>query len=190
MAVVFDVVGRHCNEILGQFLINLADRRNAENFAFTNELDFVIGKAIRTLGPKKVLSYVDLQITGEETSYDFPRSWLLPVLRENIQNTELSFFIEYFLPLAEKCRLKSHKCINLDDKIGCKTYEVLEYQIWSLLPGFCNGPTDLKDSFKSLARTLGKQLEIRKDLRIDILSSIRKLITRNLDNDEKSPGPC
>jgi ribosomal RNA-processing protein 12 len=116
MAVVFDVAGSACS-FLSKYLLPLAERRGAENFHFVNELDYVIGKAIRKMGPRVVLSYVDLQITGEETSFDFQRSWLLPVLRDNVQNTELAFFIDYFYPLAEKCRLRSHKCINFDDKV-------------------------------------------------------------------------
>ena len=40
---------------------------------------------------------------------DFPRSWLLPVLRENVINTELAFFVEEFLPLAEKMRDASNR---------------------------------------------------------------------------------
>jgi len=35
---------------------------------------------------------------------DFPRSWLLPVIRDNVQETELAFFTSYFLPLAVKLR--------------------------------------------------------------------------------------
>lgn len=31
---------------------------------------------------------------------DFPRSWLLPVLRDYVQGARLSFFTSYFLPLA------------------------------------------------------------------------------------------
>lgn len=31
---------------------------------------------------------------------DFPRSWLLPVLRDNVQGARLGFFTSYFLPLA------------------------------------------------------------------------------------------
>ena len=184
MAVIFDVAGSHCQEELGKLLPSLAERRNAENFAFENELDFVVGKAIRKMGPQVVLKHIDLQITGEEESLDFPRSWLLPVLRENIQNTELSFFIDYFYPLAESCRLRSHRCLNKDDRKGEKIYSVLEHQIWLLLPGFCNCPTDLTKCFRSLAKTLGEQLNKRKDLRIDIMASLRQLILKNMDNEE------
>ena len=36
--------------------------------------------------------------------------------------------------------------------------------MWSLLPGFCNGPTDLVVSFRSVAKTLGVQLGSRKEV--------------------------
>ena len=185
MAVVFEVAGASCHQFLAQYLVTLAERRGADNFKpHVNELDYVVGKAVRKMGPRVVLEHVDLQITGDESSYDFQRSWLLPVLRDNVQNTDLAFFIDYFYPLAEKCRLRSHKCINYDDKIGKKIYETLEFQIWSLLPGFCNGATDLGESFRRIAKTLGDQLKIRKDLRMDILSSIRQLISKNLEHEK------
>ena len=186
MAVVFEVAGASCHHFLAQYLVTLAERRGADNFKpHVNELDYVVGKAVRKMGPRVVLAQVDLQITGDESSYDFQRSWLLPVLRDNVQNTDLAFFIDYFYPLAERCRLRSHKCINYDDKIGKKIYETLEFQIWSLLPGFCNGATDLGESFRaSFAKKLGDQLKIRKDLRMDILSSIRQLISKNLEHEK------
>ena len=65
--------------------------------------DFVVGKAIRTMGPDVVLTHIPLGITGNEQTYDFPRSWLLPVLRENVQKTKLAFFKTYFLPIATTC---------------------------------------------------------------------------------------
>ena len=48
-----------------------------------------------------------------------------------------------------------------------------------MLPGFCNFPTDLNDSFKYLAKTLGETLEKCADLRNYILNSLRTLILRN-----------
>lgn len=39
-------------------------------------------------------------------NYEFPRSWLLPVIRDNLSDTELAFFTTYFLPLAAKLRTK------------------------------------------------------------------------------------
>ena len=74
--------------------------------------------------------------------------------------------------------------MNIDNRVGHRTYGVLETQIWSLLPGFCNGPSDLKTAFlpsTGLARTLGQKLEVRKDLRMHILAAIRQLVAKSVD---------
>ena len=62
-----------------------------------------------------------------------------------------------------------------------KTFEVLSYQMWSLLPGFCTYPTDLGESFKNLARILGTQLTTRKEIRLYILTGLRHLIMSSLE---------
>ncbi len=49
---------------------------------------------------------MDTMVSVFSDDYDFPRSWLLPVLRSNIQQTELGFFTQYFLPLAAKLRTR------------------------------------------------------------------------------------
>ena len=165
-------------------LESLAQLRSSQNFDFEAELDVVIGRAVSVLGPRRVLEAIPLNITGEETDYEFRSSWLLPIFRENIKNTELAFFVEYFLPLAAKCLSRSTQCGASGDNVGHKTYEVIVFQIWSLLPGFCNCPTDLSVSFKSVARILGVQLGQRKEIRLDILSSLRQLISRNIDNED------
>ncbi|XP_040571896.1 RRP12-like protein [Lepeophtheirus salmonis] len=186
LAEFIDVFGGYdkCSNFIGKCLKSLSELRESVNFSLTNELDYVIGKAIRKMGPQKVLEIIPLQITGEETSYDFPRSWLLPVLRENIQNTQLSYFVNNFLPLASICMNRSKQCEASGDTVGAKSYELIMYQIWNLLPGFCNNPTDLKESFKGLAKILGVQLNERKELRMDILAALRKLILKNGDNED------
>ena len=131
-----------------------------------------------------MLSNIPLQITGKEDSYDFPRSWLLPVLRENIQNANLSFFKTYFLPMAMACQNRAEQADKEGDKIGNKSYEMLVSQIWALLPGFCNNPKDLKESFDDIVKHMGKNLQDRKDLRMYILASLRQLILKNAGNDE------
>ena len=152
LTAFLDVCGKDYHALTGNCLKALAELRNSVNFSLTNELDYVIGKAVRTMGPEVVLSYIPLEITGEETTYDFPKSWLMPILRENIQNARLGYFKSHFLPLAISYRNRSIKAGQEGDKIGQKTYEVLVSQVWSLLPGFCNNPKDLKESFKGIAQ--------------------------------------
>ena len=41
---------------------------------------------------------------------DFPRSWLLPVIRDHVRETRLGFFTAYFLPLATTLKRKGTMC--------------------------------------------------------------------------------
>ncbi len=134
-----------------------------------------------------MLESVPLGITGAEgESLSFPRSWLLPVLRENVQKTELSFFVEYFLPLAEALREAANRCLSRSDAVGQKMYQLLENQVWALLPGFCNSPVDLPAAMRSkclngmvFAQVLGETLTKRKDSpRSHVLAAIRQLVIK------------
>jgi ribosomal RNA-processing protein 12 len=106
LTTFFEVCGSEYHGLTGRCLKSLAELRSSANFSLTNELDYVVGRAVRTMGPEVVLSYIPLQINGTEESYDFPMSWLLPVLRENIQNANLCFFKAHFLPMAEACKIR------------------------------------------------------------------------------------
>lgn len=35
---------------------------------------------------------------------EFPRSWLIPVIRDHVKNTQLAYFTSYFFPLANKLK--------------------------------------------------------------------------------------
>jgi len=184
LQTAMEVVGSTHPEHIKPVLSSLAQLRGSHNFSLEGEVDNVVGKAVQSAGPKLVLSAIPLNITGKETDYEFRSSWLLPVLRDNIRNTQLAFFVEYFLPLAATCLDRSNACAAQKDAIGQKSYAVLTYQMWALLPGFCINPTDLATSFKGLARILGVQLDQRKELRLDILTGLRHLISRNLEHSE------
>ena len=67
----------------------------------------------------------------------------MPILTAYISNTELAFFIQYFLPLAAKCRDTAQKHQTAGNIIQQKVYEALVHQMWALLPAFCTKPTDL-----------------------------------------------
>ncbi|XP_049862058.1 RRP12-like protein [Schistocerca gregaria] len=164
----------------------LGDLRDSHQFSYSRELEYAVGKAIRSLGPRTVLSAIPLELVGEERTYDFKRSWLLPVLRDNIQNAELRYFVQFFLPLASRCREKSVECEKQSDMVGAHSYDLLQSQIWALLPGFCNRPSDIKENFKSIARILGTAINERKDLRLSVMASLRKLISgsKEMNNEE------
>ena len=55
-----------------------------------------------------VLEAVPLHLDKEvgSGSHDFPRSWMLPVMKEYIERTELAYFTQTMLPLAAQLRNK------------------------------------------------------------------------------------
>uniref|UniRef100_A0A2I3HVC1 Ribosomal RNA processing 12 homolog n=1 Tax=Nomascus leucogenys TaxID=61853 RepID=A0A2I3HVC1_NOMLE len=114
---------------------------------------------------------------GLET-LDFPRSWLLPVIRDHVQETRLGFFTTYFLPLANTLKSKAMDLAQAGSTVESKIYDTLQWQIWTLLPGFCTRPTDVAISFKGLARTLGTAISERPDLRVTVCQALRTLITK------------
>eukprot|EP00057_Strongylocentrotus_purpuratus_P028949 XP_011683423.1 PREDICTED: RRP12-like protein isoform X1 [Strongylocentrotus purpuratus] len=184
LAAFFEAFGGEGHGFMSKCLQTMCDLRGSQHFAYTQELDKAIGAAILAMGPRLVLQAVPLHITGDEDNYDFPRSWLIPVIRDNVANTQLSFFTKYFLPLAAKLRTRSLELTEQGKKVEGKTYDVLQSQIWSLLPGFCKNPTDLgAGAFKGTAKILGTALNERPDLRLDVCAAIRNLITKNLEHE-------
>ncbi|XP_013779774.1 RRP12-like protein isoform X2 [Limulus polyphemus] len=181
LTTFFEGFGKTFHPVMKKGLQSLADLRDTFRFPYTAELDRAMGAAIKTMGPETVLQIVPLQIDGKDDNPEFPRSWLLPVLRDYVQETQLAFFTKYFLPLASVLREKSLELEKSGRIVESKTYSVLQTQIWSLLPGFCTQPTDLTESFKGIAKILGLALSEHPDLRLDILASLRLLVLKNLE---------
>ncbi|KAK8775267.1 hypothetical protein V5799_031383 [Amblyomma americanum] len=184
-ATCFEVLGKRCADHMLEPLSYIAELHGSQTYTNDAIVDRAIAAAIRTMGPEVVLKAVPLDMSGEESCLDFKRSWMLPLLRDNIKATRLSLFITYFLPLASAF----HELAEGSDKPTSvtKTYEILEKQIWSLLPGFCTRPTDFKESFPRIARTLGTCLLNRPYLRIDIMSALRHIINCNFVNEANVP---
>jgi ribosomal RNA-processing protein 12 len=115
--------------IVEKCLSSLGNLRESEQFTYKKEADFAIGRAIQTYGPKLMLDCIPIDITGDETSYDYPRSWMLPLLKDNIEKTELSYFIKTLLPLAIKLRTKSNEFLKNKQDIQHKIFDNLQNQV-------------------------------------------------------------
>ncbi|XP_075532514.1 RRP12-like protein [Dermacentor variabilis] len=183
-ATCFEVLGKKCATDMLEPLSQIAELRESQAYSNSATVDRTIATAVKAMGPELVLKAIPLDMSEEE-GQDFKRSWMLPVLRDNIRATRLAFFTTYFLPLASAF----HELAEAPDKPTSvtKAYEILERQIWSLLPGFCTSPTDFNESFPRIARTLGTYLVNRLDLRLDIMSALRRLISSNILNEENVP---
>ncbi|XP_014218682.1 RRP12-like protein [Copidosoma floridanum] len=180
LASLIKIIGPICEAELMEILVKLRDLRDSYKFSYNSEIDYAVGAAVKSLGPERVLIAIPLQApTGE---VDLKRSWILPVLKDCTCSARLGYFINNLLPLAESCWQKFKLLKEKNDRIAAHSNELLCSQIWALLPSFCNNPPDIKTNFARIAKILGTAISERKDLRLSILSSLRKLIQKSVDN--------
>ncbi|XP_069836077.1 RRP12-like protein [Dendropsophus ebraccatus] len=177
----FEVAGKFCHPVMKKCLQTLADLRGSTHFPHIGELDRAVGAAVESMGPEVVLRAIPLQIDGTEDVCDFPRSWLVPVIRDYVKNTELDFFTRYFMPLAEKLKKRAGELAEAGRNLEAKIYETLQWQIWTMLPGFCTRPTDVAACFKNIAKTLGTIILDRPDLRLTACQALRTLINKGCE---------
>ncbi|XP_028391311.1 RRP12-like protein [Dendronephthya gigantea] len=178
------IFGKLCPERLKKCLISLCNLHNSHGIRCRKEIAKTVGTAFQTIGPKFVLSVVPLDLEKDTNVYEFPRSWLLPVMRDHVQETEMVYFFQKLLPLANSLLAKAENLRNGGSELEAKVLDTLSSQIWDLMPAFCTKPTDLIQNFKSVAKTLGSMLNERAELRPRICQTIRILISKNLDNEE------
>ncbi|KAM7227720.1 hypothetical protein CapIbe_021417 [Capra ibex] len=181
LCVFFEACGRQAHPVMKKCLQSLCDLRLSPHFPHTAALDRAVGAAVASMGPEVVLEAVPLEIDGSEETLDLPRSWLLPVIRDHVQETRLGFFTAYFLPLATTLKRKAMDLAQAGSTVESKIYDTLQWQIWTLLPGFCTRPTDVAAAFKGLARTLGTAISERPDLRVTVCQALRTLITKGCE---------
>lgn len=181
----YKAAGKQAHPIMIKSLQSLSDLRATPKFSFCGELDLAVGAAVESMGPQIVLSAVPLLITGIDDDLDFPRSWLIPVIRDNVKNTQLAYFASYFLPLASVLKQRADEMEKSGQKLVANVYQTLQLQIWSMLPGFCNKPTDLVSAFKGMARSLGMAITECPDLRMCIYQALRTLISKSCETEEE-----
>ncbi|CAL9687917.1 unnamed protein product [Knipowitschia caucasica] len=181
----YKVAGQKAHPIMIKSLQSLADLRCTPHFSFPGELDLAVGAAVEAMGPQVVLGAVPLNITGHDDDLGFPRSWLIPVIRDHVKNTQLGFFNSYFLPLASTLKKRAEELEQAGQKLESKVYQTLQLQIWTMLPGFCTGCVDLVASFKGIARTLGSAVNEQPDLRLTVCQALRTIINKSCNTAEE-----
>ncbi|XP_051935458.1 RRP12-like protein isoform X1 [Hippocampus zosterae] len=181
----YKVAGKHAHPVMTKSLQSLADLRATPRFPYSGELDLAVGGAVQSMGPQVVLGVVPLNITGYDDDLEFPRSWLVPVIRDHVKNTHLGFFTSYFLPLATTLKQRAEELEQAGQKLEAKVYRILQLQIWTMLPGFCTCAVDLVASFKGLARTLGTAINEWPDLRLIACQALRTLINKSCTTEEE-----
>lgn len=161
---LFDKLKSKANPILMDSLTVLSETR--QYVQDKAQIDAVLGSAIKAVGPEPFFKVLPLDLTS-----DSGRAWLLPVLRDHVQNTNLSYFVRELVPLSESFFPKS-----TGEDVDAKIFKTVIDQIWSSLPGFCDLPLDLTIAFNSeIAELLANVLYKQPDLRSVICNALQNL---------------
>ncbi|KAG8258867.1 pre-rRNA processing protein [Homalodisca vitripennis] len=69
-----------------------------------------------------------------------------------------------------------------NNQVRSLSYDLMQSQLWALLPSFCTQPSDIAVSFAVIAKPLGSLLSNQKDQRLSVMSALRHLVTYARDN--------
>lgn len=177
--VAFEAMGKHFGDELEE-IVTILGMRYDEQSAHRVHIEHAVLASISTMDTERVLACIPL--TESNGSMSVKRSWILPLLREGLQNSSLEFFNRYIIKLAFQCYTKWQALKEKDKKSEAHIYELLCCQLWGLFPGFCRQPKDLHN-FKLVAKTLGTVLNENPDLRPPVLDGFKELLS-NLETDE------
>lgn len=179
LSALFSAFKWRSSGLLDEIVKSVGELRGNDSFNGKKEADAVIGKAVEALGPEKVLQILPLNLAKPKA--DQPgRAWLLPILRDHVQTTNLAHFRSEFLPLSETMFQRVIDNGSSEKTMEIKIFETLVQQIWALLPGYCNLPLDLTTAFdQSFAEMLATLLYKQTELRTEICRALQTLVESN-----------
>lgn len=168
-----------------------------------------LGSALVAMGPEKFLGLLPLNLEAEDPSE--VNDWLFPILTKYTVGARLSFFTNSILVMVGIMREKSQKVLKVSFgwNASCLFYmasvsylkifwqlrlqghssrktDALVNSLWSLLPSFCNFPSDTNESFKDLEHALCNALLGEPEIGGIICSSLQVLIRQNKGTTEEA----
>ena len=165
--------------LLDDIVKTVGELRGNESFNGKKEADAVLGNAIEAMGPDSVLQILPLNLEKPKAGQP-GRAWLLPILRDHLQNTNLMHFRSEFVPLSDTMIQRVEANRNSEKTMEIKIFETLIQQIWALLPGYCNLPLDLSTAFdQSFAEKLANMLYEQTEVRVNICKALQMLVESN-----------
>uniref|UniRef100_A0A182RNB5 Uncharacterized protein n=1 Tax=Anopheles funestus TaxID=62324 RepID=A0A182RNB5_ANOFN len=173
LAVAFDTAGQYFGETLAPALTTLGTRYDPQS-STRIQIEHAVLQAVGSMDTSLVLRCIPL--AGEDGKIDLDHTWMLPLLREGLQNSSFELFNNVILKLAYQCYMLWQKFKETDNKHQAHIFELLCCQLWGLFPGFCRKPKDVSN-FRLIAKTLGMVLNENPDLRSPILDGLKELIT-------------
>ncbi|KAI6651685.1 RRP12-like protein [Oopsacas minuta] len=183
-AALFRIFDRDTSDMLRHNVIFLANtvKNWPEITTHCAHLEFALSVAVEVMGVEKFIECVPIMLSEDEV--DLSNSWLLPFLKNCIKNEEISFFKEFFIPMATRLRQRATQLAQIGEEVNAKICETLESQIWDLLPSFLKTAINVEEEFPSIARLLGTLLQERVDLRNNIATALRQLIEHHINNEQ------
>ena len=184
---VFDVLSAlfaklrwRSNPVLCEAVNVLGELRSNDGFQGKKQADEILAKAIHAMGPDVVLSVLPLGLAKPVPGQP-GRAWMLPILRGATFNTKLAHFRTEMVPLSE---VFFQRVVDFGEgkekTVEIKIFETLVGQIWDLLPGYCDLPTDLTEAFdQTFAELLANVLYQKVDLRKNICKALQNLVNSN-----------
>jgi len=194
LSALFDKLRWRATPLLDEAIKVVGGLRSNEGFQGKKEADEVLGRAIRAVGPDSILSILSLNLIKPAPGAP-GRAWMLPILRDWVENTRLQHFRKEFVPLSEAFFQKVVDFGEGNEKtVEIKIFETLVGQIWALLTGYCDLPLDLTEAFdQSFAELVANVLYQKVDLRSDICKALQQLVDSNkavlevpLEDDEEN----
>nr|XP_019560986.2 RRP12-like protein [Aedes albopictus] len=172
LAIAFDLAGKHFGPVLAPALKTLGNRYDPQS-STRIQIEHAVLQAIGSMDTGLVLECIPLaEASGK---IDLDRTWVLPLLREGLNQSRLEIFNNVILKLAYQCYVLWNKFKESDNKQQAHIFELLCCQLWGLFPGFCRRPKDIPN-FRLIAKTLGTVLNENPDLRSPILDGLKELI--------------
>eukprot|EP01116_Phalansterium_solitarium_P021664 TRINITY_DN6825_c0_g1_i2.p1 TRINITY_DN6825_c0_g1~~TRINITY_DN6825_c0_g1_i2.p1 ORF type:complete len:1290 (+),score=619.19 TRINITY_DN6825_c0_g1_i2:80-3871(+) len=182
-ATLAQTLGRRAHPLLVPMLRAIDDvHQGGENLPaqLTDALDDTLRAFVTAMGPEKFLSVLPLNIEeNEATKTNRLRAWLLPLLKPAIKHAELLFFAQYFVPLAQRLKERFAVAKQKGLSMEAQNLQILYLQVWDLWGSFTVYPTDLPQSFKFVAKTLGDKITEEPDLRRTVCAGLAALVERS-----------
>ncbi|XP_061361599.1 uncharacterized protein LOC133305400 [Gastrolobium bilobum] len=179
ISAMFHKLGNYSPYFMRGILKNLEDMQKLpdEDFPFKKQLHECFGSALNAMGPETLLSLIPLNLEAEDLSD--ANIWLFPILKQYIVGASLTYFTEEILTMIERLREKARRLEKQGLMVSSRNADALMYSLWSLLPSFCNYPSDTAESFVDLEKHLRDKLKEEPDIRGIICTSLQLLIQQN-----------
>ena len=102
------------------------------------------------------INIADYDLNSLSFSQD-SKSFLIPIIKKYLENGDLAFFVQYFIPIIKHLDLlmAQNRKQGGGSEIKAKKYETMIVQLWEILPNFCrfNSPK-LSSAFATLIQFL------------------------------------